>query len=302
VAYEPNSLGGGCPFQAGAAGFMSLAKAIETDNSPVDKVRGKPEKFAEHYNQAQLFFDSQTPQEQAHIIGGFRFELSKVTVPAIRQRMVSSLRNVSDVLAKAVADGLGIELPSPMPRAIKTVPKAEIKVSKSLSLTALPGNGGVATRKIAILVADGMRGDSVTELLNQLRAAGAVPLLIGSRLGSVASGEGRKFEVDATLENSPAVLFDAVALPDGTKAIEALLKDGHTLDFLKDQYRHCKTILALGTSSILLTKAGITSSVPSGAKDPGILLLGTEGLNAKAFIAAIAKHRHPIRDMDPPPV
>ena len=300
VAYEPNSLGGGCPFQAGAAGFMSLAKAIETNNSPVDKVRGKPEKFAEHYNQAQLFFDSQTPQEQAHIVGGFRFELSKVTVPAIRKRMVSSLRNVSDALANAVADGLGIELPSPMPRAIKAVPKAEIKVSKALSLTALPGNGGIATRKIAILIADGIRGDSVTELVNQLRAADAVPVLLGSRLGSVASGEGRKFEVDATLENSPAVLFDAVALPDGTKAIETLLKDGHTMEFLKDQYRHCKTILALGTSSILLTKAGIATTLPSGAKDPGILLLGTERLNAKAFIAAIAKHRHPVRDMDPP--
>ena len=98
VAYEPNSLGGGCPFQAGAKGFVSFAKAIEPDNTPVDKVRGKPEKFAEHYSQATLFFDSQTPQEQAHIIGGFRFELSKVTVPAIRQRVVSSLRNVSDVL------------------------------------------------------------------------------------------------------------------------------------------------------------------------------------------------------------
>jgi catalase len=214
--------------------------------------------------------------------------------------MVSSLRNVSDALANAVADGLGIELPSPMPRAIKAVPKAEIKVSKALSLTALPGNGGIATRKIAILIADGMRGDSVTELVNKLRAADAVPVLLGSRLGTVASGEGRKFEVDATLENSPAVLFDAVALPDGTKAIETLLKDGHTMEFLKDQYRHCKTILALGTSSVLLTKAGIATTLPSGAKEPGILVLGTEGLNAKAFIAAIAKHRHPVRDMDPP--
>ncbi len=94
VAYEPNSLGGGCPFQAGAAGFVSFSKAIEPDNAPIDKVRGKPEKFAEHYSQATLFFASQTPQEQAHIIGGFRFELSKVTVPAIRERVVSSLRNV----------------------------------------------------------------------------------------------------------------------------------------------------------------------------------------------------------------
>src|SRR6202161_4597244 len=44
VAYEPNSLGGGCPFQAGAAGFVSFPKGIEPHNAPVDKVRGRPEK------------------------------------------------------------------------------------------------------------------------------------------------------------------------------------------------------------------------------------------------------------------
>ena len=59
VAYEPNSLGGGCPFQAGAAGFVPFRRRSR-NNRPVDKVRGKPEKFAEHYNQATLFFESQT--------------------------------------------------------------------------------------------------------------------------------------------------------------------------------------------------------------------------------------------------
>ena len=48
VAYEPNSLGGGCPFQAGAAGFVSFP----ANQLQEDKVRGKPEKFAEHYTQA----------------------------------------------------------------------------------------------------------------------------------------------------------------------------------------------------------------------------------------------------------
>jgi catalase len=47
VSYEPNSLAGGCPFQARGAGFQSFpAPVLE------DKVRGKPEKFAEHYAQA----------------------------------------------------------------------------------------------------------------------------------------------------------------------------------------------------------------------------------------------------------
>ncbi len=106
VAYEPNSLGGGCPYQAGAAGFTSFPEPIAAD-----KLRGKSEKFADHYTQATLFWNSQTPYEKAHIVRGFRFELTKVQVPAIRQRTVSMLRNVSDELAQRVADGIGIKLP-----------------------------------------------------------------------------------------------------------------------------------------------------------------------------------------------
>src|SRR5882757_8883975 len=90
VAYEPNSLGGGCPFQAGGAGFVSFPAAVDGD-----KVRGKPEKFAEHYAQATLFWNSQTPIEKAHIVRAFHFELTRVQIPAIRQRMVSSLANVA---------------------------------------------------------------------------------------------------------------------------------------------------------------------------------------------------------------
>jgi catalase len=302
VAYEPNSLGGGCPFQAGSRGFVSLPTAIEENNDPADKVRGKSAKFAEHYAQAQLFFDSQTDVEKAHIIGGFRFELSKVTVPAIRERMVSSLRNVCEEIAVAVAEGLGLELPQVMPRAIESPPAAEVLASPALSLMALPGDGGIATRKIAILIAHGIEGTSITEVTDALAEAGAVPRLLGSRLGSITSGEGETYEVDATMENSPSVLFDALVLPDGREAVEALAGDGHVVEFLKDQYRHCKTILALGASSLLLEKVGISAQLPSGDDDPGLLVgtWGEGGLGADAFIAAVGKHRHPARDTDPP--
>jgi catalase len=302
VAYEPNSLGGGCPFQTGAAGFASFPKAIELNNSPVDKVRGKPEKFAEHYAQAKLFFESQTEVEKAHIRGAFRFELSKLTVPAIRVRVVSSLLNVSKTLASDLANDLGVELPEPMPRAMKSAPKSEIGASRALSLKALPGDGNIATRKIAILLADGVNAEPITDLIEALNGAGAVTRLLASRLGSVRSEAGAPLEIDATLENSPAVLFDALVLPGGSEAVEALCLDGHTLEFVKDQYRHCKTILALGDSSKILAKAGIPLMLPSGDADPGLLIEGQEGnaANSQSFIAAIGLHRHVERDRDPP--
>ncbi len=116
VAYEPNSLGGGCPFQAGTAGFVSFPEPRAADDH---KVRGKAELFADHYTQATLFWNSQTDLEKAHIIRAFRFELSRVQTAAIRERMVSGLRNVAPELAQAVAEGLGMrELPEPMPKAL----------------------------------------------------------------------------------------------------------------------------------------------------------------------------------------
>ncbi len=308
VSYEPNSLGGGCPFQAGAAqGFMTVPARLQAREAQA-KVRGKPEKFADHYTQATLFFESQTPVEQAHIAAAFRFELSKLTVPAIRERMVASLRNVSDTLARQVAEGLGMEtLPEPMPRALAKSPKPEVRVSPTLSLTARPGRGDIRGRKIAILVAPGVIGRSVSELHTALAAQGALPRFVAPRVGPVKTADGAPLEADASLENEPGFLFDALALPDGEEGVAALSRIGLTMEFVKDQYRHGKAILALPAAGALLAQAGVNPQLPGGEPDPGIVTVapgGRGGLSAgiEAFIRAIARHRHPERETDPPRV
>ena len=134
VSYEPNSLGGGCPFQAGAAGFVSFPEPREEDDH---KVRGKAERFADHYTQATLFWNSQTDVEKQHIINAFRFELSRVQTPAVRERMVSGLMNVAAELAEGVAAGLGIrEMPAPMPKVLTRDVTPEVSASPALSLFA----------------------------------------------------------------------------------------------------------------------------------------------------------------------
>jgi catalase len=203
-------------------------------------------------------------------------------------------------LASELAKELGVELPAAMPRAIKSAPKPEISVSPSLSLKALPGDGGIVTRSVAILVADGVDSGPVSDLIEALQHAGAVTRLLGSRLGVVLAEDGEPLEIDATLENSPAVLFDAVVLPGGSEAVDALCVNGRALEFLKDQYRHCKTILALGDSPRMLTKAGIPLTLPSGDNDPGLLSDEKGDSPVQAFIAAIGRHRHDARDVDPP--
>ncbi len=296
VSYEPNSLAGGCPFQAGAAGFVSFPAPVDED-----KVRGKPEKFAEHYAQATLFFNSQTEVEKAHIIAAFRFELSKVAVPAIRERMLASLVNVSPKLAADIAAGLGMEVPDALPRALANPPAPEVKVSPALSLMALPGECGIRTRQIAIMVADGVHRASIAAIHAAITAEGAVGHFVGPRVGKFVTDDGAGIEAGKSMENSPSVLFDALVLPDGAAAIETLKRDGHTMEYLKDQFRHCKPILALGASRALLEMAGIPVSA---GKAPGILLAERSKAAdaAPAFIAAIAAHRHPSRDSDPPRV
>jgi len=299
VSYEPNSLGGGCPFQAGSAGFTSFREPIQDD-----KVRGNSEKFADHYTQASLFWNSQTPLEQAHILRGFRFELTKVQVPAVRQRVVSMLLNVDVKLAKRLASELGMELPKAMPRALKTPTRPEVEVSPALSLFALPGEQTIRTRRIAILVADGVDGEAARAIHATLEEQGAVPRYVAARLGTVRTEEGNTLEVEVTLETMPSVLFDAVAVPGGKVAVKALGNVGHALEFIKDQYRHAKPLLALGAGADLLENAGVPSSLPSGKPDPGVLVLrdGDAEQALPLFIKAIARHRHHERELDPPEV
>jgi catalase len=300
VSYEPNSLGGGCPFQAGAAGFVSFPEPRDESDH---KVRGKAERFADHYTQATLFWNSQTDVEKQHIINAFRFELSRVQTAAVRERMVSGLLNVARELAEPVAAGLGIrELPAPMPKVMTRDVSPEVSVSSALSLFARPGDGSIRTRRIAILAADGCNGAALVALAGRLADQGAVPRFVSTALGSVQPDSGDPIQVDISLEAAPAVLYDAMVLPDGASAVQALQDDGRTLEFIKDQYRHCKPILAVGAGAKLLAASGIGAALPSGQPDPGLIVAEDAAAATNSFIAAIARHRHFVRETNPPRV
>ena len=296
VSYEPNSLGGGCPFQAGMQGFTSFPEPVAAD-----KVRGKPELFADHYSQARLFWSSQSPAEQAHIAAAFRFELTRVQTPAVRARMVAGLVNVNPVLAAAVAQGLGIDVPAPLPLATQRE-TPQYAASPALSLIARPGETGIRTRKVAILVAPGVDGAGVRAVYAALLADGAVPRLVGATLGKIKTSDGAALDVEITLEAGPSVLYDAVVVPDGEACVAALARDANALDFVRQQYRHCKPILAVGAGTGLLQAAGVPASLPDGQADPALIGTHSETLPSalNAFKAALAGHRSFARESDPP--
>ncbi|WP_159669901.1 catalase [Andreprevotia sp. IGB-42] len=296
VAYEPNSLGGGCPFQAGAAGFTSFPEPVAED-----KVRGKPEKFADHYSQAKLFWHSQTPVEQQHIINAFRFELTRVQTQAIRERVVSLLVHVDGKLAQGVAHGLGFEVPAAAPLA-SDISFPELPPSPALSLSFYPGDGSIKTRKVAILVADGVDTDGVHALYNAVLAGGGVPRVISHRLGKVNNLKDAPIVVEGTLEAMPSVLFDAVVIPSGPKSATTLGNNALALDFLREQYRHCKPILVVGDGKALLQKAGIATQLASGKADPALLVVPAMEKGIEPFIKLLGQPRDHSRESDPPQV
>ncbi|MCS0589205.1 catalase [Massilia norwichensis] len=298
VNYEPNSLAGGCPFQAGSRGFVSYPQPIEGS-----KVRGKPELFAEHYGQARLFWKSQTPVEQKHIVEAFRFELTRVQTPAVRERIVAGLVNVDPKLAKAVADQLGIPVPPPLPR-VNNTPIPDYPPSPSLSLLARPGRVGIRTRRVAIAVANGVDAAAVRQIHASLLKDGAQPRVVGQHLGEVAAVNGKPLDVEVTFEATPSVMYDAVVLPPGEAAAAALERDGRVLEFLRDQYRHDKPLLVLGAGRQLVAAAGLPVALPNGEPDPGIVVADPGHLNAAlvAFKTAVMRHKIYARETDPPRV
>ena len=64
-------------------------------------------------------------------------------------------------------------------------------------------------------MANGVEGDMVRAMYSSLLADGAVPRLVGSKLGKVQAGDGSVLHVEITLEAGPSVLWDAVIVPDG---------------------------------------------------------------------------------------
>jgi len=288
VAYEPNSLGGGCPFQAGMRGFVPFPAPVFED-----KVRGKPEKFADHYTQATLFWNSQSEAEKNHIVGAYRFELTKVSVQAVRDRVVSMLANVDAVLAARVAEGLGVPVPPPQPKALENPAAPEVTVSPALSLMARPGEVGPKGRKIALLVAEGADTGELRDIHRRLAQAGALPRFVGARLGMVAD-----VHVEVTLETAPSATWDAVVVPSGDDALAAL---GQALEFVKDQYRHSKPLLLPATSA-LADAAKLPDTMPDGSPDPALLRRGGADDAVAAFLARVGGPRNFARETDPPRV
>ncbi|TDW51432.1 catalase [Flavobacterium sp. 270] len=302
VSYHPNSLGGGCPYQAKIAegGFSSFNERIEAH-----KVRERSESFADHFGQAKLFFNSQTPEEKSHIVKALRFELGKVETTAIRVRMLGLLSQVDAALAEKVAVGLGATVPStleyPVNKGVspeneggnqepKTVDQA-VDSSDALSMIKNPTNSPtIESRKVAILCSDGISESAVLNMKNALKKQGAKGCVIAPHLGSVVTDTDGAISAEFSFLTASSVLFDAVYIPHGL-GVNVLAENDDVLEYLNDAYKHCKVIGADGEASEVLNAAPFASKLTN--DDNGIVVTSeiASPAFAQEFIDAMTKHR-----------
>lgn len=278
--YHPNSLSGGCPFLAGAKeGFVSFPEPLEGQ-----KIRQRPESFGDHFTQAKLFFDSQTPIEQKHLVEACCFEVSKVMSKEIRERVVNELlAPIDGELAAAVAKSAGVTL-----RSRKTAKAGKpMKPSPALSIEATK-KPSIATRKVAVLVGADVAGDELDAVVKALLKGGAMPELVGPGLGPV---KGTDHEAKHTHLTAASVLFDAVYVPGGKNAA-ALANVGEVLAFLEEAWRHYKPIAASGTGVSVVEAALRHGDKP--VSRAGVVLGDASKAKkvATEFAAALAQGRH----------
>ena len=266
--YEPNSLAEAGedpgPRAQQSGGFQSFPQVMEGA-----KARLRAASFADHYSQARLFFRSQSAIEQQHLMQALVFELSKVTLPHVRQRILANLQNVDETLAKSVAKGLGVtQLP---PKALPAIPPRDMAVDPSLRLidkyVPLPKG-----RVIGMLVTDGADAKTVVTIKDAARAAGARVITIAPRIAGVKLSDGNHMPADAQLEGAPSVLFDAVALVLSEAGCAELMQKGAAEGFVKDAFAHLKAIGLTKEAQPLAEKAGVVSdnfiiALPAAAGD-----------------------------------
>ena len=290
VSYEPNSLGGGCPMQRPweQGGFVSYPQPMEGE-----KMRVRSDSFADHFSQAALFWRSQSAWEKDHIVSAFLFELGKVEVDAVRERMVSMLNQIDKFLAYRVAEGLGMAPPKPPSGAGNVQRTSEPEMDPSLSM-ANTRKDSIIGRKIAVLVADNVDKASLA-VCKALEAEGAVIKFIAPHLGEIKNTEEEFIKVNYSLPTVGSVLFDAVFIPGGQHSVEALCADAHAVLFVKEAYKHGKAIAAHYHGTLLIARAARSAGIENGAfHGPGVITLSSEIIDdsfVKNFISAIAMHR-----------
>lgn len=256
VSNEPNSLDDGSPREDPKRGF-STYPAEEAGQ----KVRLRPESFADHYTQARLFWKSMEPAEQRHIVGGFAFELGKCQETKIRTRMLGHLLHVDKSLANKVAQALGMEGQAD---SIKPAVKpSDPEPSKPLSQLAVAPES-ILGKKIGLLTTNGIDSKLYNSIIKTAKQEGATVELIAPHIGLIQTSGGKTIEPEHFLSGAPSVLFDCVIVAPSEEGVENLISEAAAVNWIRDAFAHLKVIGFNDTAVPMFEKAAVDVTADEG--------------------------------------
>ncbi|WP_259755207.1 catalase HPII [Pseudomonas sp. GCEP-101] len=277
ASYEPNSIDGGWPKETPPAarqgGFSSYHEPVNGT-----KVRVRADSFADHFSQAALFYHSLSEVEQGHVASAYAFELSKVERMSIREREVNEiLVNICPKLAEKVASQIGVTVTA------KPASVPQPTLSPALSQVNLL-SGDIRSRKVAILIADGVSESDVSDLIDALEKGGASAKLIAPSAAPVKAASGAELIPHASWDGLPSVVFDAVFVPGGAPVTQQISGDGRALHYLLEAYKHLKPLAFAGDAQALPGQLGL-------AADEGVIQGGSATDVFAPLEAALKQHR-----------
>ncbi|RRH77290.1 catalase [Falsigemmobacter faecalis] len=268
--YEPNSLdqAGEDPGpRAQAQGFATAPQQISGA-----KTRDRSESFGDAYSQPRMYWNSLTANEQAHTASAYVFELSKVSLPHVVERMLSRLSAIHPDLGRRVAEGLGLP---PVKPAETKFPARNLGTSDALSIQK-KWPATLKGRRVGLLFAEGSDKASIDKLKAEIEAEGGTLFTIAPKVGPLKL-KGGEMKADGQLAGSPSVLFDAIAMIMMPDQADKLMKDAACIAWVSDAFAHLKAIGHCPGTKRILDKAGIEPD---------------EGIGPNEGLAERAKHRY----------
>jgi catalase len=233
--YIPSAQCGRQSHQHGTySGGLSRAERAE-----LIKTRSLGPKFANYYEQAQIFYNSMDDVEKGHIQDAIVFELGKCDDPIIHERMVERFAHINLELAQFTAQQFGVEVPEKEAIKISTEEYPEFSINKN-------NPRKLFAPRVAIIALPGLDQEEVFAVKDDLANKGAMPLVIGARSGPIDG-----LEPAFNLESCRSTMFDALYLPLSNEQVyKTALFNGRVKHFVREMTGHFKPIAVTGTASI----------------------------------------------------
>ena len=221
------------------------------------KERLNAPKFKEHFNHAQLFYNSLAPHEKMHIQSALAFELDHCDDPIVYKRMSQRLTDIDLALAQSVAKMVGGDFPEQAGR-----PNHGKKAPALSQVEFQPATPTIASRRIAIIIADGFDLETFVAIRTAFAAQGALTFVIAPRRHIISPANSKQgIMPDHHFEGMRSTMFDATFICPGAEAELTLRENGRAVHWVREAFGHLKAIGALGEGVAFLQEAVVLPGV-----------------------------------------